>query len=591
MLALKRKTVRLGLAVLFSLGAAAQEVPKADIFLGYSLLRTNSATVIPAFTSNGGLGTLGLNFNNHIGLEAEFGGYYNGNIHNYQLDTTSVSFLFGPRLSAGRSRRVDPYFHVLFGGMHASTSIATSSVLIPPPVAGTPVPPVPSGGRYAASQANFAMAAGGGLDIKLGKKVVLRPIQVDYVLTRFQSLGFAGIPSENRNQNNVRFAAGFMFNLGGERATPPPAPPAAPKMKPCPGGTSVPADQECPKKDISLKIQANPIAICPGAVAKVSPTAALPDGALVQWTVNGEPAGQPGPFEFASAGRNPGAYTIGLKVTAEGYNDASADTAVTVQSYVAPSGSLNVSPPEIWVGEKATLAANFTPGQCGGPMGPVVYSAEEGSASGTEYDSTGVRFDPANTAEQRKTITIMAKVSDERGSGQAQGTVVVKQRGAILAKRFPDIVFPKGSARVNNCGKRVLLEELKSSLDSEPNGNVVFVGHTSATEKAGADLDARRALNAAAVISAGTQVCLGFPAANIRITAAGTADNGVDFQPRFCESSTGEIVGNAVSQADDTAKDRRVEVWFVPPGGVQPASAAGSHDALGLNVKTLGCPK
>ena len=70
----------------------------------------------------------------------------------------------------------------------------------------------------------------------------------------------------------------------------------------------------------------------------------------------------------------------------------------------------------------------------------------------------------------------------------AEALVVVKQKGASLSKRFPDIVFPKGNARVNNCGKRVLLEELKSSLDADPNGHVVFVGHTSADEKGSADL-------------------------------------------------------------------------------------------------------
>ena len=280
-----------------------------------------------------------------------------------------------------------------------------------------------------------------------------------------------------------------------------------------------------------------------------------------------------------------------MTVSAAGYNDASAETTVTVQGYVPPSGRVSASPAEIWVGEKSTLAANFTPGQCGGAIGPISYSTAEGLVSGNEFDSSGVRFDPANTSEQQKTITIMAKVSDQRGSGQAQTAIVVKQKGAIAAKRFPDIVFPKGSARVNNCGKRVLLEELKSSLDADPNGNVVFVGHTSESEKGSADLDLRRALNAAAVISAGAQVCLGFSAANIGITAAGTADNGVDFQPYFCELSTGEIKGNLVQEADSEAKNRRVEVWFVPSGGVAPVSARGSKSAVELNVKTLGCPK
>jgi len=35
--------------------AVAQDAPKADLFLGYSFLRANSARDIPAFTNNGGL--------------------------------------------------------------------------------------------------------------------------------------------------------------------------------------------------------------------------------------------------------------------------------------------------------------------------------------------------------------------------------------------------------------------------------------------------------------------------------------------------------------------------------------------------------
>src|SRR2546429_2263830 len=43
----------------------AQSTPRADVFLGYSYFRVNTAREIPAFSMNGGLGTLGLNINNH----------------------------------------------------------------------------------------------------------------------------------------------------------------------------------------------------------------------------------------------------------------------------------------------------------------------------------------------------------------------------------------------------------------------------------------------------------------------------------------------------------------------------------------------
>ena len=77
------------------------------------------------------------------------------------------------------------------------------------------------------------------------------------------------------------------------------------------------------------------------------------------------------------------------------------------------------------------------------------------------------------------------------------------------------------------------------------------------------------------------------------MNAAGAADNGVDFQPHFCEASTdvAELRGQAVGPADDQAKFRRVEVWFVPTGGVLPASAKDAKDAATLGVSKLGCPR
>ena len=86
--------------------------------------------------------------------------------------------------------------------------------------------------------------------------------------------------------------------------------------------------------------------------------------------------------------------------------------------------------------------------------------------SGDQFDATSVQFAPPTTSEQRKTIMITAKVSDEQGSGSAQANVVVKQRALLSARQLPDVLFAKGSDRVNNCGKRVLLEELRT-LDEQ----------------------------------------------------------------------------------------------------------------------------
>jgi opacity protein-like surface antigen/outer membrane protein OmpA-like peptidoglycan-associated protein len=559
-----------------------------------------------SFNCAGGGSTIAYNPTSVFGFAADLSGCKAFGLNNTygvgsKVNGGEFTYVFGPRLTV-RKGKFQPFFEVNFGGERVSVSCrngnagnACGSI-----TTGELPTQLPSGpGNFvtvlnpnATSFAKnaFAMTVGGGFDIRVSKKFAIRLVQAEYLYTRFGNSCEFAICSNNNSQNSFRLKSGIVIGWGGERAEAVPPPPA-PKMKACAGGPSVPVDQECPKRDISLGIQANPTAICPGSVSKVSPPAGLPEGAATQWSVNGQQISQAGTLEFGSTGRDAGAYTVALNVSAEGYNPASAQTTVTVRGYTPPSGNVSASPAEIWVGEKATLAANFAPGQCGGPLGQVVFASAEGSVNGNVFDSSGVQFDPANTSEQQKTIAITAKVADDQGSGSAQTSVVVKQKAAIAAKRFPDIVFPKNSARVNNCGKRVLLEELKGSLDSDPNGHVVFVGHIASNEPGGVDLGLNRALNAAAVISAGAQICLGFSAANILVASAGVADNGVDFQPYFCESSTGEIRGNLVQEADSEAKNRRVEVWFVPAGGATPASVQGSHSAVELNVQALGCPR
>ena len=226
-------------------------------------------------------------------------------------------------------------------------------------------------------------------------------------------------------------------------------------------------------------------------------------------------------------------------------------------------------------------------------MSEPVISASEGSVTGNQFDSSAVQFNVSDAAEQSKTVAFEARVQDVGGTGTANARIVVKR--PAMATRLPDIIFPPRSSRVNNCGKRVLLEELKSFMERDPRGNVVLVGHVSDGETAPSGLDQQRALNAAAVISAGQGICGSFPTTQILVAAVGPADNGTGFQPNFCGASatprTAERLGQAVKDSDEQARFRRVEVWFVPPGGKPPASASEYQNASTLAVSSLGCPK
>jgi len=577
-------------AALLAIGvASAQDHPRVETFFGYTYMRANSASDVPAFSANGGSAQLAVNANKWLGFVTDIGAVHNGNIGGAHLDTTLTNFLFGPRVTLHRGR-VNPYLNVLFGGVHGSTSINLAAIPVDPVTlpSGTPTP-VPGQAvtlRAGASQTAFAMTTGGGIDIKINRHVSFRPIGLDYYMTRLQNLRSA----QDNNQHNIRYTTGLNFTFGGEAPVVAAAPPAPPPTRSCWNGSSVPVGSDCPKRDMELRLSASATELCPEASATVSPSAGIPEGASYQWTIQGEPIGKGPTLEFGASGRQAGTYKVGLAVTAPEYNDGTAETTIAVRDYVPPSGTLDVSPAEIEAGQQATLKLNIAPRQCGTRLLPPVFTASEGSVRGDQFDSSQVQFDPAAKSEQRKTVTIMAKIADEKGSATVQGALVVKKAAATMAKRLPDIVFPNGSARVNNCGKRVLLEELKALIDSDPSGKVALVGHVSSKETGKAGLDQQRALNAAAVMSAGAGICQSFPASQILVGTTGAADNGVDYQSHFC-GSTQELPGSTVKESESDAKFRRVEVWFVPSGGAIPSSLKDSKDAASLSVSSLGCPR
>ena len=77
------------------------------------------------------------------------------------------------------------------------------------------IPPgLPVSGRLVASNTDFAMLAGGGLDIKINKHVFFRPVEASYYLTRMPSFLTNNVTS---NRNNFRYSAGVNFMFGGPR--------------------------------------------------------------------------------------------------------------------------------------------------------------------------------------------------------------------------------------------------------------------------------------------------------------------------------------------------------------------------------------
>ena len=567
---MKRCISVMGAAVLLVSTAAAQDWPRYETSLEYTFTRFNPATNLSSFNANGGSGQFAYNFNRWFSGVIDLGAVHNGRV----LDSTMANYLAGPRISFHKGSRITPYFQVLFGGVYA-----TSSTQAPPGaiVLDAGVIPVGTTIRATRQETAFAMTAGGGLDIKMSKHVSFRPIQVEYFLTRLENLR----AFNDNSQNNLRYSAGLNFTFGGEEPTPPP--PTQP-LKTCPDGSKVPPDAVCPKQNLKVSLSAGPQELCQGETAQVNASISGGDSSQLnfQWSINGQPISQGHNLTFGTVGRDPGNYTVALTVKGANFNPASAQTTFTVREYRPPTGTAQANPAEIYFGDKSTLTASCQ-GQCGGTIQAPTFTASEGSVQADQFDSTGMQFDSSNNAEQRKTVTITATCADSRSTGTATTTITVIKKAVITAVRLPDVLFDANSARVNNCGKRILLEQLRAYFERDSAGKVVLVGHQSSDEKP-ANLAEQRALNAAAVITAGTGVCLAIPQTQVLVSSPGVEQNGVPFEPGFCSSS---VRGGASS----TAEMRRVEVWFVPNGGQLPSSSATYRDASDLPVSSLGCPR
>jgi opacity protein-like surface antigen len=176
---------------LLGVGAQAQEVSKVDIFAGYSYLRENPSTSgVSGFSLNGGSASVAYNVNNWLSGVADFGGYHNGNILGTKVDGTLSTFLFGPRVSYRHFGRLTPFGEVLFGVAHANGSLSGSSTTL------------------TSSDNAFAMSLGGGVDYRLSRRFAIRPIKVDYLLTRFSETGIGA-----QSQNNLRVSTGIVFRF------------------------------------------------------------------------------------------------------------------------------------------------------------------------------------------------------------------------------------------------------------------------------------------------------------------------------------------------------------------------------------------
>ncbi|HLJ45007.1 MAG TPA: outer membrane beta-barrel protein [Bryobacteraceae bacterium] len=401
------------------------------------------------------------------------------------------------------------------------------------------------------------------------------------------SMGPLGPYSPRRTTENAwQTTMGIVFRFGGRSEAPAPAPAPTPAPAPPPPPrvtTNLVVDSVRGAHDIcqgdSLTLQA----VASGWPSDQSPT--------YSWTLNGEPVGGNSSSLNVPASRS-GRQEAVVRVSAGGDTKSSQAVTFNIRPYAPPTVDFTISPSTITRGTKVPLNATARGSDCSGAI-TITYSADDGTIDGSTFDSTTVSFGAATGRVQTKTVNITATARDEKGgTGSARASVVVTQTPE--ARRLDDIVFGSGNARVNNCAKRLLLEELTGLLRDNPGSKVILVGHRDSQEKGPgiATLDRRRVLNAVAVLSAGTGICPSLDLSRVQVDWVGT-DQASATRPSFCGTSTTvkERKGQEITESDSRAQYRRVEIWFVPAGAAMPSGVRPPKEVPAAEVKKLGCPK
>lgn len=174
------------LVVSLGFGIVTSAQNAADIYLGYSYTRQQYGAGINKFNMNGGIGQITFS-PKWIGFVAEVGGSNVSTINGLPASGQLYSYMGGPRFSF-RHGPLQPYVQGLFGAAHITPSLQAA--------------------LGSTSANSFAMAVGGGLDLKVSHHFAVRLAQLDYFMTRLNS------PTNFRfTQNNFRYSAGIVFRF------------------------------------------------------------------------------------------------------------------------------------------------------------------------------------------------------------------------------------------------------------------------------------------------------------------------------------------------------------------------------------------
>ncbi len=595
------------LVVLLSFAAQAQtgwgdgderpDMIEISLFGGGSFFKSVSSGLGTEHVSGGAVGLrVTENFWKYISLEQGF--TYSANNIRFGLSTAPNTVAFGNRIYQWN---LNPVFHFTPRGskVRPYLTAGVSAMNFNPTDTAEGLARLPENAALYRSQGlsdtlHPALNFGGGVKWHLTDHFGLR-FDLRSTYSRNPGYGVSDVPTGGiyvpRGDKlwGVIPSVGLNWYLGKKYVPPPPpAPPKAEALAALNGGT----------------LSAGTGTLCQGRPITIRATGVSdPAGRQItyKWRVNDQPMGGNSP-ELQFTPDRAGSYAIELEVSAPNTEGMPVRTAksntlgINVQEYRAPTvSSISAVPAQLNYGDTGRLTVTGTGSACSSIS--YLWTASEGTVANStspsaSFDSKTVRFEQGGKI-QSKTVTVKATVTDDRGA-TASSETQVKVDYIPSAIRFSDLIFSKNSARVNNCAKRILLEEVAAKA-ADPDYELILVGHYDQDEvkkgKRPTTLDMERVKNAYAVLTAGTGTCGNVDKSRIKVDWTGTEQTS-DFQPGICGTSArpaaGERRGSAVSTAD---QNRRVEVWLVPKGTKMPAAFKSAKEIPARDLKRAGCPK
>jgi hypothetical protein len=553
------------------------DILELDAFAGVSLFSGVNQGQSEKLVNGGTVGgRAAYNFSRHFSIEAN----YNFMVNNVRLVTaapSTLSSVFGDRI---HSFAIDPVYHLSPRGARLRPYLTAGlgpSWFAPSKQARTLL--------AVNTSTELAFNYGGGVKVHLSPHLGLR-LDARGIFEQNPTFSLADIPKAHLNGMQATLGLLLYFWQPPMLAAPAAAPPPKPKptLQPLnPGDMSGASGQ-----------------LCQGRVFTLHATATDPAGHTLAyaWKANGMAVGTNNP-DLSFTPNNAGDFQFEVEVS-DPADPARAirigPKTLAIQDYVSPRiAGVTASPNVINItGDPAAaqtviLAADVAASPCGGNL-TYKWTVSEGSLTNDAgpsavFNTSSLGFDSG--VGQTKAVTALVTATDETGRSASQ-TATITVNYPAQYKRLADVVFARNSARVNNCGKRILIEQAAPQAGTA--FDILLVGHRTSDESA--SLDRQRLLASAAVLIGNHGTCANLDLSQVRISAVGT-DQTSPADLALCGTSnfppTAERRGAAVGEAD---KERRVEVYLVPKGSQILPSAEKNAELVPLKaVEALGCPQ